>query len=460
MKIKFVKNQQVESPSNELIFNFSLDNSESNIKTDIENLWKIFGSHKLTNVVEDFLLIGIAVFSVDKVVSRNNAKDNWGRSICIKIPVLEFEKWIDNKSILEESLAFLTGDTWKIEFYHTEEKFNMHNQLEFELTNSIKFDSVSLFSGGIDSFCGALKLLKENYNPIFVGFKEYPLLIERQISLFESIKSNYSQQKIDLLQFYVSPTIPEFPIDSVEYGESSSRSRSFLFIAGAITVASLIGKSVPVYIPENGFIGVNVPLTQSRIGSCSTRTTHPYFLSLINHLLNEVGIKHEIINFYSTKTKGEIIAENKNNIVFKNRYMDTLSCSHPVQSRYNKVSPPINCGYCYPCLIRKSSLIVNGFTDNHYNPEYKLNKGFLETNISEDGIASDLRALLYSIRRYIDNKNNSIRIRGLLRRQGRLSIDELNSYERVYRNTLEDLISMIEYEDNENSSNLKGFIGI
>lgn len=162
--------------------------------------------------------------------------------ISIQIPVLEFEKWVDNKKILEESLAFLTGDTWQINFYGTEEKFSKSNQIEFELENSTEFDSVSLFSGGIDSFCGALKIMEDNCNPLFVGFKEYSLLNERQMSLFESIKNEYSQQEIGLLQFYVSPMKPEYLNDSIEFGENTSRSRSFLSIAGAITTASMIGK--------------------------------------------------------------------------------------------------------------------------------------------------------------------------------------------------------------------------
>src|SRR5690625_5148611 len=163
-------------------------------------------------------------------------------------------------------------------------------------------------------------------------------------------------------------------------------------------------------------------------------------------MLIGVGIKHEMINFYATKIKGEIVSENKGNKVFINRYKDTLSCSHPCQSRYDGISPPINCGYCYPCLIRRASLVVNGFLDNHYNPKYSLNREFLKSNTDFDGKASDLRAVLFSVRRYVDNEHNSIFIRGLLRQQGKLSTEEINSYERVYRKSLEELIAMIEYE--------------
>lgn len=59
--------------------------------------------------------------------------------------------------------------------------------------------------------------------------------------------------------------------------ENTSRGRSLLFLCAAVSIAGIMGKQVPVYIPENGFIGLNVALTNGRKGSCSTRTTAPLF---------------------------------------------------------------------------------------------------------------------------------------------------------------------------------------
>ena len=63
--------------------------------------------------------------------------------------------------------------------------------------------------------------------------------------------------------------------------ETTLRSRSFLFISMAVLVADSISQEMPVFIPENGTISLNFPLTPSRRSSCSTRTTHPHFLSLM-----------------------------------------------------------------------------------------------------------------------------------------------------------------------------------
>lgn len=89
--------------------------------------------------------------------------------------------------------------------------------------------------------------------------------------------------------------------------ENTSRGRSLLFLCAAVSIAGIMGKQVPVYIPENGFIGLNVALTNGRKGSCSTRTTHPYFLNSLNELIASVGIQNHISNFFAFNTKREIV---------------------------------------------------------------------------------------------------------------------------------------------------------
>ncbi|WP_051318369.1 hypothetical protein [Cohnella thermotolerans] len=287
-----VKNeQQVEAEG--ITFNLSSKNNKSNIKTDIENLWRMFSVENVSPIIEDFLIIGMAVFTADKKISRNFSNDGWSRELNVHIPVLEFQKWLSVKTKLEKTLSFLSGDFWNISFYATEERFRGDKiNKEYSVKNRDSFDCVSLFSGGLDSFCGALRLMEGKKNPLFLGFKEYSLLIKRQQDLFKSIQEVYNQQSSDFVQFRVTPGKP-FNINESVVGESTSRSRSFLFIAGAVAVASIIGENTPVYIPENGFIGINVPLTQSRSGSCSTRTTHPYFLKLLNEVLDELGLAEQ-----------------------------------------------------------------------------------------------------------------------------------------------------------------------
>jgi len=432
------------------IFNLFDKSNKSNIKTDMEQLWRRFGRKSLSTINEDFLVIASCIFSADKRIPRNQSPDNWTRTIKLSIPVLELEKWNSVKEELEYTIGFLSGDKWIFDFRHTDLKLRANKKNTKNLISTQKFNSVSLFSGGLDSFCGALSLSESNQNTIYLGFREYSLLTSRQRELFEAIKNHYPHIDNELLLFSVNPLAPKQNGGETKKLsiESSSRSRSLLFIAGAISVASIIDKEAPVYIPENGFIGVNVPLTDSRMGSCSTRTTHPIFLKSLNKILKKVGIENKVLNFYWNKSKGEILEEHQNNEVFKQYAHRTLSCSHPCLSRYDKkksdrVVVPCNCGYCYPCLIRKASFVKVGIDNTNYNPLYDLSKEFILNHNNLEGRASDLKAVLFSLRRYIEYKDDSDYIQSLLLRQGHLESETLEGYERVYHQTMEELLKLV-----------------
>lgn len=95
------------------------------------------------------------------------------------------------------------------------------------------------------------------------------------------------------------------------------RTRSFNFIAFGALIATALSKNhfsnkiIKLYIPENGLISINPPLTPRRIGALSTRTTHPYFLQKLNILFKNIGLPVEIENPYQYKTKGEMMLECK-----------------------------------------------------------------------------------------------------------------------------------------------------
>src|SRR5699024_11092274 len=99
--------------------------------------------------------------------------------------------------------------------------------------------------------------------------------------------------------------------------ENTSRGRSLLFLCAALSIAGILGADIPVYIPENGFIGLNIPLTNGRKGTCSTRTTHPFFLSGLKDILQTVGITNPIRNFFAYSSKREIVNLVKDKEAFK-----------------------------------------------------------------------------------------------------------------------------------------------
>ena len=81
------------------------------------------------------------------------------------------------------------------------------------------------------------------------------------------------------------------------------RSRSLLYLALGLAAAAGFGAATPLIIPENGWISLNPPLTANRLGSCSTRTTHPYFLEQLTGLWREAGLANPLVNPYTTSPR-------------------------------------------------------------------------------------------------------------------------------------------------------------
>ncbi len=137
--------------------------------------------------------------------------------------------------------------------------------------------------------------------------------------------------------------------------EDSTRGRSFLFFALGVFAGTGLGRRFVLRVPENGLIALNIPLDPLRLGSNSTRTTHPYYMARWNDLLGELGINGEVRNPYWDKTKGEMAAACSNPALLKNLAPDSLSCSSPAKARWLGHGIE-HCGYCLPCLIRRAAL--------------------------------------------------------------------------------------------------------
>ncbi len=94
---------------------------------------------------------------------------------------------------------------------------------------------------------------------------------------------------------------------------------------------------------------------------------------------------------------------------------------------------PINCGYCYPCLIRKSSLM------NAQDFKYSFSaetKDFLN-QYGESEKSNDLRAVISAVYQYKCMQDSDIKNK--IRLTGHLTEEEVNKFLRLYKATMEDL---------------------
>jgi len=155
---------------------------------------------------------------------------------------------------------------------------------------------------------------------------------------------------------------------------------------------------VPLIAPENGIIALNLPLTPSRIGSCSTRTMHPFYLNTFRSVVRDLGLKNEIVNPMELKTKGQCVMECRNLSFLSALASKTVSCSHGTRRQEWKRKNTANCGYCVPCLFRRASLHTAQLDSGK---EYGIDVCSDELTVTSHLIsADDIRALTSGLRQF------------------------------------------------------------
>jgi hypothetical protein len=363
----------------------------------------------------DFLSIAMAVTAADTFILRNDSEDGWHRQINLELPLCKPEQWENVKNKLEKALYFLSGDTWSFHFVSGGIKppkiSNYHILQKRKIIKTL--NCVSLFSGGLDSAIGAIDLINEGYKPLLVshsyrGDKSYQ----------DKIRESLSGQNWHY-QFNADPHLADAGISDI-----SMRTRSFNFIAFGILSVCILqsvtnNNSIELIIPENGFISLNAPLTQRRIGSLSTRTTHPYFIDSMIDILKAVGLPHLIRNPYQFMTKGEMVINCKDKKLLAKIVDSSVSCSH--WHRTNK-----QCGICVPCIIRRSALFAGNIK------EYK-NYGIddISSILGEPEKSDDIQSLMLAI-----EKLKTRNISSWILNNAPLPHIDICKYEKVFRDGL------------------------
>jgi hypothetical protein len=308
-----------------------------------------------TEIGLDLLIVAAHVHAADTRISRaEQSQDSWTREIRLVVPVSDPERWQAAAHTLTRLLNFLTGDRWTVGFRLRPKQFTSIVKSSNTLFPP-PFDSLSLFSGGLDSLIGAIDLLESGQTPLLISHAGEGATSDAQSALFGKLKANYTVVPIERLRVWM--TFPNGLVKNVS-SENTTRGRSFLFFALGVFAGSGLSSNFILRVPENGLIALNVPLDPLRLGSNSTRTTHPYYMARWNELISDLGIFGRVENPYWDKTKGEMAANCMNPDLLKQIVPYALSCAHPTYSRYlgQKGRGVEQCGYCLPCLIRRAAL--------------------------------------------------------------------------------------------------------
>ena len=283
----------------------------------------------------DFMSIAMSVFAADRFVTRSGSPNGWTRVIGLDVALVDPAPWTAQAVKLAEALRFLTGDVWHLSFRaggracpHVQHR--LHDR-----------DAVCLFSGGLDSFLGALATLNGGGRPLLVSQGSSKEIGPQQL-LAAALGLEAHRFEGRVAERWQRPY------------EGSTRARSILFFAYGALAATGCGIR-EVLVPENALIAINPPFTDRRMGTLSTRTTHPHFISRLNEIWAATGVDAELHNPFFATTKGEMLVQGHHPRLVE-LAAATYSCGKGKRANGQ-------CGRCVPCLIRRASFHTAGMHD-------------------------------------------------------------------------------------------------
>lgn len=307
----------------------------------------------------EFMRLAALVYAADRTVPRQINGSNWSqREFEVSVPVSNPLRWEPIRERLQNLVGFLSGDDWSFEF------IKKRSPKEKIADAPPTVNRAVLLSGGADSAAGALLSRHE------LGSEPHVLVSHFGPTFLPHIQDKVARM---IFEFAKGPDQPHAQIhfsrrkkqpNGMKFtDEYSTRSRSLLFLALGLAIASI--HDVPLWVPENGFASLNPPLGPDRRGSLSTHTTHPYFLEGLANVLTEADVHADFINPFSRMTKGEMF-RNASDLIGSNAaskfLSSTFSCTNTDQ-RFQRMPSTTHCGVCFGCLVRRSAFVAAGLKD-------------------------------------------------------------------------------------------------
>ena len=324
-----------------------------------EQITSVVG-RRLDPLLADWMEIAFAVFWAERLAPRRDLRNQYhagqcGRILNLRIPVRLINTWA--RPSVHESLCnllgFFTEDVWQIDFtsYQGAGRPTESRGFLFQMLPSPPL-RVSLFSGGLDSFAGAVSQISDypDHSFILVSGTNNTRKQANQHSQYQAIAKRYRRDISHV-------TIPyEFrKNDEVCEKERLERSRGFLFLSlGAVTAIAAGCRELCVY--ENGVGAINLPYDGSQVGISNTRAVNPISLLRMTRFIGELtGQCFKVWNPFLFQTKGEMCRRDAVRELAEH-IGTTFSCDAFPMRRIPRGSGITHCGSCTSCLLRRVSL--------------------------------------------------------------------------------------------------------
>lgn len=340
-----------------------------NLSLRLDNL-----SHNLLQLLDstatDLVRVAAYVYAADQFISRGGPTDiygqGWSRHFGMVIPVNDPDLWNAPavRSALTETLYFLSDDRWEFAFASASQEDPQQFPLSLDPEAILQLlgapDSVVLFSGGTDSLCATLKMcLGEGKRPVLVSHRSSPRIHGRQLVLVRELRKRVAAWNFPHIGIRINRI-------GFDHGETTQRTRSFLYTSIAVAVASQLGIS-PVVLADNGITTIQPPINAQLVGALATRSTHPKFIDYFNRLVGSLFpvrspvtsnpflflTRPEVLGLLTTYSMAELLQA-------------TNSCAH---SRNRPLISP-HCGVCSQCVERRFASIACGLEEHDLIDQY------------------------------------------------------------------------------------------
>lgn len=346
------------------IHKFSCDphHGNHNVTIDLPHFRRIVGCH-FPERIKDLLEIASYIYAADRMIDRGASDaleyQRWSRKFNFIIKVRDYSFWRkpEVQKALSEALTFVSGDYSFIFTFQSGGKDTGQTVLTdaegftFEKKPNAK---ICLFSGGLDSLSGALKLLSEGNDLILISHRSNnPGVSNIQEGIKNRIAADYPG-RVQFFPFHCNLT-------GARAVEETQRTRIFLYTSIAFSLMSLSSDNT-IHVFENGITSINFSKRQDAMNARASRTTHPQTLGLLQNFYalvadGAVTIAHPFL----MSTKSDVLEVIKTN--GKESYINsTLTCTKTFQ-KFKNNSNASHCGRCSQCVDRRLAAYATGLEE-------------------------------------------------------------------------------------------------
>jgi len=349
--------------------NLNLHGPSTNVRLKIEDISRPLLAN-ISGVHADLLEIASYIYAADSAIPRGGNSDaelgaRWRRKLRFVIPVREPNLWSSDPvpSALVETISFLSDDDYEFEFRLFENPPPVEGYFPFTGAKDVRFtpDEVILFSGGLDSFAGAVEeLVAHGKRVALVSHRSASKIVNAQNYLINELRRRFGTERVLHVPVWAN-------LKGSLGKEPTHRTRSFLFAALGAVTAKLLDQE-RIFFFENGVVSLNLPPVAQVVGARATRTTHPQVLSGFRRVLSGIlGHPFNASNPFAWMTKSEVIQR-----ISQNGCSDLIRHTRSCTRVHAMTTLHTHCGQCSQCIDRRFAVLAAGQEAEDPSDAYKV----------------------------------------------------------------------------------------